>query len=136
MARRPGGETFETFVEKQIREAEERGELRGLEGEGKPIEDLDAPPDELWWVKKKLRREGLSYTPPELEQRRAIDLFYEELASLSGEAEVRARAAALNDQIGRANARVLAGPMTCVAGVDVERAVLRWREVTSRSGKA
>jgi len=62
--RKPPGVGFETWVERQLREAAERGAFDDLPGAGKPIPDLDKPHDELWWVKQKLRRENFSYLPP------------------------------------------------------------------------
>lgn len=50
---------FPHLVENLIREAQERGELDGLPGLGKPIPDLDAPYDEHWWVRQWIEREGL-----------------------------------------------------------------------------
>lgn len=47
------------LVERRIREAIERGELDNLEGAGKPIADLDDPEDELSWVKRWMKREGI-----------------------------------------------------------------------------
>ena len=58
--RKPPGVGFETWVERQLREAAERGAFDDLPGAGKPIPDLDKPHDELWWVKQKLRRENFS----------------------------------------------------------------------------
>ena len=58
--RKPPGIGFKTWVERQIREAMERGEFDDLPGAGKRIADLDKPHDELWWIKQKLRRENLS----------------------------------------------------------------------------
>ena len=49
--RKPPGVGFETWVERQIREATERGEFDNLPGAGKPVADLDKPHDELWWIK-------------------------------------------------------------------------------------
>ncbi len=48
----------ESWVERQIREATERGEFSGLTGHGKPL-DLGDPDDPDWWVKRYLDREGL-----------------------------------------------------------------------------
>src|SRR5215218_2217953 len=62
--RKPPGVGFETWVERQLREAAERGAFDDLPGAGKPIPDLDKPHDELWWVKQKLRDEGLAWLPP------------------------------------------------------------------------
>jgi hypothetical protein len=71
--RKPPGIGFQTWVERQIREAMERGEFDNLPGAGKPIPDLDKPHDELWWVKDKLRRERLSYLPPTLALRKEAE---------------------------------------------------------------
>jgi hypothetical protein len=57
--RKPAGVPWESWIDRQIRRAEERGEFDDLPGAGRPIPDLDKPFDELWWVKDKLRREGL-----------------------------------------------------------------------------
>jgi DnaJ-like protein len=64
--RRPPGVGWESWIDRQVREAEKRGEFRDLPGAGKPLADLDAPRDENWWIRNKLRDEGLSYTPPSL----------------------------------------------------------------------
>ena len=57
----------------QILEATERGAFDNLPGAGRPIEDLDKPHDELWWVKQKLRRENLSYLPPTIALRKEAE---------------------------------------------------------------
>ena len=58
--RKPPGVPWEHWIERQIREAEARGEFENLPGKGKPIEDLDRPHDPLWWVKQLVKRENLS----------------------------------------------------------------------------
>ncbi len=50
---------LESMVERRIREAMERGEFENLPGAGKPIPDLDQPEDELAWVKRWMKREGI-----------------------------------------------------------------------------
>jgi hypothetical protein len=50
---------LESLVERRIREAQERGEFENLKGAGKPIPDLDEPEDELSWVKRWMKREGI-----------------------------------------------------------------------------
>ncbi len=62
--RKPPGVSWETWVDRQIREGMERGDFDRLEGHGRPISGLDRPHDELWWVREKLRREGVSFLPP------------------------------------------------------------------------
>ncbi len=71
--RKPPGVGFETWVERQIREATERGAFDDLPGAGRPIPDLDKPHDELWWVKQKLRRENFSYLPPTIALRKQAE---------------------------------------------------------------
>lgn len=53
------GPTHETWLEKALREAEERGEFDDLPGKGKPIPDLDRPYDPAWWARKFAHRERL-----------------------------------------------------------------------------
>ncbi len=50
----------ESWVERRIREAAERGEFDGLPGSGEPLAILAEPYDELWWVRRKVRREGIT----------------------------------------------------------------------------
>lgn len=50
----------ESWVERQIREAAERGEFDGLDGAGEPLAVLDEPYEPTWWVKRWLEREGIS----------------------------------------------------------------------------
>lgn len=47
------------MVERQIREAMERGEFDHLPGAGEPIAGLDRPYDPGWWAKGWLRRHRL-----------------------------------------------------------------------------
>ena len=87
--RKPPGMRWESWIDRQVREAEERGEFEGLPGAGQPIPISSKPHDELWWVKDKLRREGLTYMSPSVALRkRAHDALQSALGAKS-EAEVR-----------------------------------------------
>jgi hypothetical protein len=46
-------------AENRIRQAIEEGQFDNLPGLGKPIPDVDEPYDELWWVKRLIRREKM-----------------------------------------------------------------------------
>ena len=72
--RRPTLSDWESSVERQIREGIERGEFDNLPGAGKPLEGLDGPHDEEWWVKQKLRREQVSGLPPALAVRKELEV--------------------------------------------------------------
>jgi hypothetical protein len=128
--RKPRGEAFEDFVERQIREARERGELDHLPGEGRPLPFAGKPHDEARWLKEKLREEKLSVLPPALELRQEADRALSGLSRLRDEREVRRRLEELNDRIRRANRTSWTGPPTDLAPLDVEAWVERWRTGT------
>jgi len=131
--RKPAGESYESFVDRQIREAQERGEFDNLPGAGEPIPDLHRPYDELWWVRKKLKEENLSYVPPTLQVRKELQDAREQIAGASSEAEVRDIIAAINQRIRAANRSTLQGPASSVMPLDEEQTVCQWRE--RRAGK-
>jgi hypothetical protein len=56
--RKPAGVSFESWVDKQMREATGRGEFSGLPGLGKPLPDSGKPYGEQWWLRDKLRHES------------------------------------------------------------------------------
>src|SRR5690606_13052222 len=97
--RKPVEHTFESWVDKQIREATERGEFENLAGAGKPIPGAGAPVDENWWIRGYLRRQGVpadGLLPDSLVLRRDRQRLAETVAGdCDSEAEVRAEVAAL-----------------------------------------
>jgi Domain of unknown function (DUF1992) len=125
--RKPPGVGFETWVERQIREATERGEFDDLPGAGKPIPDLDEPHDELWWVKRKLRRENFSYLPPTIALRKEAEDALEAALEAATEAEVREIVAAINGKIADGNRKATSGPPLNLAPFDPDQVVRRWR---------
>jgi hypothetical protein len=126
--RKPSGVGFGTWVERQIREATERGEFDNLPGAGKPIEDLDKPHDELWWVRQKLRRENLSYLPPTIALRKEAEEALAEASRAGSEAQVRRIVADINGKIVEGNRKAASGPPLNLMPFDVERVVRAWRE--------
>lgn len=125
--RKPAGVSFETWVDKQIREAEQRGDISQLPGFGKPLEGLDRPYDEAWWIKAKMRREGMSVLPPSLALRKEVE---ETLAAVPGtrvEAEVRRMLEEVNEKIAAAVRRPPPGPLLNLKPLDVEAVVEEWR---------
>jgi Domain of unknown function (DUF1992) len=126
--RKPPGVGFGTWVERQIREATERGEFDNLPGAGKPIADLDKPHDELWWVKQKLRREHLSYLPPTIALRKEAEDALLAASRAGSEAQVRRIVADINRKILDGNRKAASGPPLNLMPFDVERVVRTWRE--------
>ncbi len=124
--RKPFGVTWETWIDRQVREGMERGDFDGLPGQGQPLADVDQPRDELWWVKQKLAREGVSFLPPTLAVRKALDDALEQVAASSSEAEVRRIVDGINTRIRGVNSMATSGPPSNLMPLDVERVVRDW----------
>jgi hypothetical protein len=125
--RKPAGVGFESWIERQIREAQERGEFDDLPGAGKPLRGLDEPHDELWWVKEKLRREEGTVLPPTLLLRKEAAAAREAAGRASSEAEVRRVLAGINARIEEAIRKPMSGPPLNLMPFDVEHVVGEWR---------
>ena len=124
--RKPPGVSWETWIDRQVREAQERGDFDGLPGAGKPLPDLDRREDD-WWLKRMLQREGVSVTPPTIAIRVEVEQALERVARASDEEDVRAILGAINDKVRRINRLGAAGPPSTVMPLDVEEVVGRWR---------
>jgi hypothetical protein len=127
--RKPPGVSWESWIDRQIREGMERGEFDDLPGQGKPLRDLDRPRDEMWWVKDKLRREEVSYLPPTLAVRKDLDDARARIAASESEAAVRDIVSEINARIVAVNSRVTDGPPSTLVPLDVEQVVAEWKAV-------
>jgi Domain of unknown function (DUF1992) len=134
--KKPPNVSWETWVERQIRESMERGDFENLPGSGKPIPDLARPYDELWWLRKKLRDEQFSIEPPTLTLRRELDEARARIAAATDEAEVRRLVAAVNERIVYVNSHTTSGPPTDLAPLSADRVVDEWRRRRSGSTSA
>lgn len=127
--RKPARQSFESWVDKQIREAEERGEFRNLRGAGKPIPGAGEPVREDAWLRDYLRREGADtglMLPEPLLLRRDVERIGATVRDCSREEQVRAEVAALNRRIVE-YLRIPSGPVVPVSTVDADEVVARWR---------
>lgn len=122
-ARKPPGLGWESWIDRQVREAAERGEFDDLAGAGQPIPDLDKPFDQLWWVKDKLSREGLTYMSPSVALRKEAHDAREAALTARSDAEARRILEAINERIRAANRNGIAGPPLMLVPYDVERVV-------------
>ena len=87
MQRKPPGVTYESWVDRQIRVAQERGAFDDLPGAGKPIPDLEKRRTGVEWAVDWARREGADLTavlPPSLSLRRERELGTGGLLQLEG----------------------------------------------------
>lgn len=132
--RKPAGKSWETWIEELIHNARETGEFDDLEGAGKPIPGITDLYDPDWWVKKLLQREKLTVLPPTLELLRKVEVGLAALWSVGSETDVRARVAALNTEIAKVNSRVVEGPPTRLASLDVDEIVSEWRAHRAHPG--
>ena len=124
---KPPDKAWDVWIEQLIQEAKDAGEFDQLEGKGKPIPGVEAPYDPDWWVKKLLEREKVSVLPPALELLRKVEAELARIWTARREDDVRARVQALNAEIARVNARVVAGPPTRLAPLDPDGVVQEWR---------
>ena len=133
--RKPAGVSFESWVDAQVRAAQDRGAFDNLPGTGKPIPGIDEPYDEDWWVKRKLREEEGSaelLLPTSLRLRKEIEALPETVRALPAERLVREAVAELNERI-VAWLRSPTPPHVPLRRVDADEVVARWRRATGRS---
>lgn len=126
--RKPAGVSFESWVEKQIREATERGEFDNLPGAGKPLRNAEGPYDEQWWIKEKMRRENVSALPPSLALRKEAEDALAAARQARSESEARRIVVEINERIRAALVRPLEGPPLNLVPFDPEQVAAEWRE--------
>ncbi|MEU1196791.1 DUF1992 domain-containing protein [Streptomyces sp. NPDC005813] len=127
--RKPPGVSFESWIDKQIREAQARGEFAELPGAGKPLpHGNDTSYDELWWIKQKMAREGLSVLPPTLALRKEAEDALAAAAAAPSERVVRRIVEDINAKIRDVMFKPPPGPPLGLKPYDVEAVVREWRE--------
>jgi hypothetical protein len=123
-----GSNRFESAIDKQIREAQERGDFDNLPGAGKPLPDDGELYDENWWLKKLVVRENIGGAPASLKIKRAAEELTETVDAEWSEAKVRKIVIDLNERIDQANRGLLDGPPVVLKQFDVDEVVAQWRE--------
>ncbi|MCE1179170.1 DUF1992 domain-containing protein [Actinomycetota bacterium] len=122
----------ESHIERQIREAVERGDFDNLSGAGKPLPDMGEHHDEEWWVKQLVKREQLDMSgalPPVLALRKEAGGFPASLVELRTEQSVRAVLEDFNRRVREDRLRPAVGPFPPLLArtVDVDELVEQWR---------
>ena len=119
---------YESWIDKQIREAQERGDFDDLPGTGKPIPNRNELYDENWWLKQWIEREQITgMVPTSLKIRKEAEELMETLAKVSDESAVRRIVASLNERIDRARRSQVDGPPVFLEPFDVDEVVAQWR---------
>ena len=121
---------YESSIDRQLREATERGEFDNLAGAGQPLPDHGRDYDEDWWVKEWLEREGATagIIPPTLALRREVEDLETRVDRLRTERAVRDYVADLNERIGAARVGRMDGPPVLLPPRDPDQVVAAWRE--------
>jgi hypothetical protein len=132
--RKPPELSFESWIERQIQEAQRDGRFENLSGSGRAQTTEDAA-DPHWWTKQLLRREQVDFLPPALELRRSVEKTLAALLSIGDERRVRALLERVDAEIRRANATVTSGPPTTQPPLDVEALVAVWRRSREEAEK-
>jgi len=123
------GPWYESLIDKQIREAQERGEFDDLPGAGKPLPDRGELYDEEWWLKQLIEREQLTgLAPASLQIRKEAEELRDRLAKATTESQVRHIVARLNERIELARRGLVDGPPVVLPAFDVEELVVAWRD--------
>ena len=128
--RKPFGTSFEDWVERQVREAHERGDFANLPGAGKPLAGLDREFSAEQWAADKARREGFDVSamlPPPLALRREREVLVRDVHQLGSERAVREVVTDFNDRVRELYRRPADGPLVVVGLLDAEALVERWR---------
>ncbi|AHH99486.1 putative metal-dependent hydrolase [Kutzneria viridogrisea] len=119
----------ETWIERQIREAQERGAFEDLPGSGKPLPGANEPYDENWWVKGLMRRENIRFVGPRsLALRKEVEDLPRRLSTERSEQSVREIVEDLNLRIREARLGPTEGPPVVLELLDVDEVVRTWRE--------
>lgn len=126
--RKPPDMPVESWVDYQIRTAQERGELDNLPGTGKPLPKRSG--DTLDWVVQKLRDEGHdtgALLPPSLALPKEVAALPERLAKIRTEREVRAIVEDINKRIRDVHRAPQVGPPLRLAPLNVDEILEEWR---------
>jgi Domain of unknown function (DUF1992) len=128
---------YESSIDRQLREAAERGEFDNLPGAGKPLPDHGRDYEDDWWVKDWLEREGANAAviPPTLALRREIEDLEKQADRLRTEREVRDYVAELNERLRKARVGLMDGPPVVLPPLDADEVVAGWRERRATSSR-
>jgi DnaJ-like protein len=126
--RKPPGMPVESWVEHQIRMAQERGEMDNLPGAGKPLPKRQGGAVE--WVVQKLREENhdtSALLPPSLALKKEVADLPHRLAKIHTEREVRAIVEDINARILDVHRKPPSGPPLRMGPLDPDEIVNEWR---------
>jgi hypothetical protein len=138
--RKPPGTNFESWIDRQVREAEQRGLFEDLPGTGKPLNVRPGSGDYgQAWIRDYALREGVpaeEMLPTPLRLRREAERLEAEVPSMASEADVAEAVSDLNRRVVEWR-RIPDGPPVHVRLVNKDAMLARWREARAgRPGEA
>lgn len=120
--------SYESWLDAQIRLAEERGEFDNLPGTGRPLPDRGELYDENWWLNQWIRREEITgVVPTSLKVKKEAEELLTTLARYSSETAVRRTVTELNQRIDQVQRGHVDGPPVILDQFDVDAVVEAWR---------
>ena len=125
--RKPPGMAFETWIDHQITQAQQRGAFEGLEGTGRPLPRRDREQTSYEWALEWARRQQADpkdLLPPGMALRREREDLALRVPQLPSEAAVRAAVAEFNARVEQHWRRPADGP-DAVPGLADEDALVR-----------
>ena len=128
--RKPPGISFETWVDRQIARAEERGAFADLPGAGRPLPLRDRPESSYEWALRWAARENggvAGMLPPGLALRKEREELPDRVAVAPSEAAVRELVEDFNARVAAFWRRPQEGPPVSVGLADVDALVAHWR---------
>ena len=139
--RKPRGQSFPSWVDQQIADAEKRGVFDNLPGAGKPLNLKPSSGDGDYgqaWMRDYARREGVApeeFLPTPLRLRREIEQLADSVGEMRSEAEVRETVGDINRRIVEWR-RIPVGPPVHVPLVKTDEMVARWRAAQAARASA
>ncbi len=128
--RKPAGMSWETWIDRQITTAQERGAFDDLPGAGRPLPRRDRPQSSYEWALEWASRENggaAGLLPPGLALRKEREELAARAAAAPSEAAVRAMAEDFDDRVRQFWRRPQDGPPVAVGLADVDSLVEIWR---------
>jgi hypothetical protein len=129
--RKPRQQSFTSWIDQQIADAEKRGVFDNLPGAGQPLNIKPTGDGDFGqaWMRDYARREGVppeEFLPTPLKLRREIEQLAETVGEMRTETEVRETFGDLNRRIVEWR-RIPVGPPIHVPLVNTDEMVARWR---------
>src|SRR3954452_3281551 len=128
--RKPPGMSFETWIDRQIAEAQERGQFTRLSGAGRPLPRRHREQTAYDWALEWARRENgdtSGMLPPGLALRKEREELPGVVAHLPSEAAVRELVEDFNARVERQWRRPQEGPDVVPGQADLDALLAHWR---------